>query len=198
MKVWVNGEILNADKMNTLEQSVPASATSSNGVVTFKNGAGTDLFTVTVNGSSYVKIGEDEGVVNTDKTAAQTAITLNLTASDLWTSAKIIYVSIRDKAGKRQGYCYGSDSWFINPNPVNNSATTTLATSAQFRYMYDSNGLWVASTGSTAYGVYAYDITNEGRLRVRSRYNATGSGTINGTFKVEVYALAWADGTPLT
>lgn len=48
MKTWVNGEILNADKMNTLEQSVPASATSSNGVVTFKNGAGTDLFSVEI------------------------------------------------------------------------------------------------------------------------------------------------------
>ena len=48
MKTWVNGELLNADKMNTLEQSVPASATSSNGVVTFKNGNGTDLFSVDV------------------------------------------------------------------------------------------------------------------------------------------------------
>lgn len=48
MKTWVNGELLNADKMNTLEQSVPASATSSNGVVTFKNGNGTDLFSVEV------------------------------------------------------------------------------------------------------------------------------------------------------
>lgn len=48
MKTWVNGELLNADKMNTLEQSVPASAISSNGVVTFKNGNGTDLFSVEV------------------------------------------------------------------------------------------------------------------------------------------------------
>lgn len=48
MKTWVNGELLNADKMNTLEQSVPTSATSSNGVVTFKNGNGTDLFSVEV------------------------------------------------------------------------------------------------------------------------------------------------------
>lgn len=46
MKTWVNGELVTAEKMNTLEQSIPASATSSNGVVTFKNGNGTDLFSV--------------------------------------------------------------------------------------------------------------------------------------------------------
>ena len=48
MKTWVNGELLNADKMNTLEQSVPTSATVSGGVITFKNGADNSLFTVTL------------------------------------------------------------------------------------------------------------------------------------------------------
>lgn len=54
MKTWVNGELLDATKMNTLEQSIPASATSSNGVVTFKNGNGTDLFSVAVGTWNYL------------------------------------------------------------------------------------------------------------------------------------------------
>lgn len=48
MKTWVNGEVLDAAKMNTLEQSVPVSASTANGVLTFKNGNGTDLFSVTL------------------------------------------------------------------------------------------------------------------------------------------------------
>lgn len=48
MKTWVNGEVVTSEKMNTLEQSIPASATYSNGVLTIKNGAGEILFEVTL------------------------------------------------------------------------------------------------------------------------------------------------------
>lgn len=48
MKTWVNGELLDAEKMNTLERSIPASASYANGVLTIKNGAGETLFEVTI------------------------------------------------------------------------------------------------------------------------------------------------------
>lgn len=48
MKTWVNGELLNAEKMNALEQSIPASASYANGVLTIKNGNGATLFEVTI------------------------------------------------------------------------------------------------------------------------------------------------------
>lgn len=48
MKTWVNGEVVTAEKLNTLEASVPASATFSGGVLTIKNGAGETLFEVTI------------------------------------------------------------------------------------------------------------------------------------------------------
>lgn len=48
MKTWVNGELVTADKMNTLEQSIPASASYANGVLTIKNGNGVTLFEVTI------------------------------------------------------------------------------------------------------------------------------------------------------
>lgn len=146
--------------------------------------------------SSYILLGSDEVTVNTTNTSATFVLTMNLPASDLWTSAKIIYVSVRGKAGKRQGYFYGSDCWFINPNPANNSATTSMTGTRMAWYTYDANGLWSVEIGTTWYGVFAYDITNDGRLRIRSRYNASSTLTINDTFEVKVYALAWPDGTP--
>lgn len=48
MKTWVNGELVTAEKMNTLERSIPADAVFSNGVLTIKNGAGETLFEVTI------------------------------------------------------------------------------------------------------------------------------------------------------
>ena len=48
MKTWVNGELVTADKLNTLERSIPASASYANGVLTIKNGTGETLFEVTI------------------------------------------------------------------------------------------------------------------------------------------------------
>ena len=195
MKTWVNGELLDATKMNTLEQSIPASATSANGVVTFKNGNGTDLFTVAVQGSSYVKLAEDDYTVSTSSTTSALVGYLNATSA-AWTSAKMIYVSVRDKAGKRQGYYYGGDFWFANTYPVNGS-TSKFGTRCGLAYCYDSNGEWkVSNTNSD--GLYAYDIATNGDVRLYSRYNSSTTMTMDGTYHVEVYALSWADSSPLT
>lgn len=88
MKTWVNGELLNADKMNTLEQSVPASATSSNGVVTFKNGNGTDLFSVEVGAPAPTNM-----ITNGDFSAAGAT-------TDGWSSIRPAYSSIAISGGK--------------------------------------------------------------------------------------------------
>lgn len=51
-KTWVNGELLNADKMNTIENGIYNNAVTqtseSGGVVSFKNGDGTTVFTLSL------------------------------------------------------------------------------------------------------------------------------------------------------
>ena len=47
----------------------------------------------------------------------------------------------------------------------------------------------VGTSSSTGYGVYADTVYNDGRIRIRRRYNSVSSLTIDGTYKVEVYLL---------
>lgn len=150
-------------------------------------------------GSSYVNLGETDLTVSTTNTSAVSAGSFYVDVpADLWTSSKIIFVSIRDKAGKRAGYFYGADAWFVNAHPINASGSTAYSTPARYRYTYSSAGVWTASNSVTAYGLYAYDINTSGRVRIYSRYSASDSLTINGTYHVEVYALSWPDSSPLT
>jgi hypothetical protein len=112
--------------------------------------------------------------------------------ADIWTPNDVIYVSIRDKAGKRGGYCLGSDAWFVNANAAN-GVQSNFTAAARAIYSY-ANGQY--STVSTGYGVYAGYVSHNGAVTVYTRYNAT-LGIINGTYKVEVYKLAFPDsGSP--
>lgn len=140
----------------------------------------------------YTKLAEAEFTVNTT-TGVMVGNVMVDPASDVWTSAKMIYIRVRDKAGKRNGYFLGTDTFFANPIPANEDAQTATPSSAlRYTYTYD-NDQFAAVPGSSAYGVYAYDINNSGRVRIYARYNATGSLTIDGTYKIEVYALKYPD-----
>ena len=102
-----------------------------------------------------------------------------------YTKDKIIYVRVRDKSGKRNGYFYGSDAFFMNFYKAN-GATTTLATPAVLIYRYNSDAL-AATAGQ--YGVYGYSINSSGTLTIRRRYNSSYSLTVNSTYTVDVYEL---------
>ena len=143
-------------------------------------------------GSSYTLLGETEFTVNTTAGVMVGNVMVD-SASDVWTSAKMIYIRVRDKAGKRNGYFFGTDTFFANPIPANGDAQTATPSSAlRYTYTYD-NDQFVAVPGSSAYGLYGYDINNSGRVRIYARYNATQSLTIDGTYKIEVYALKYPD-----
>lgn len=140
----------------------------------------------------YTKLVETEVAASTTSTTVTTIKEIDIApASDAWTSAYMIYIRIRDKAGKRNGYFYGSDAIFSNPHPANGSSTTAFAAPARNTYMCDSNGNYTQNV--SANGVFPYDINSSGRIRIASRYNATSSLTINGTYKIEVYALPYPD-----
>jgi hypothetical protein len=142
-------------------------------------------------GELYTKLAETEVTVNTTSTSVTVVENININpASDAWTSAHQIFVSIRDKAGKRNGHFLGADAIFSNANPANGSSAANAAP-ARNTYLYNANGEFVQN--NSGYGVFAYDINSSGRIRIASRYNATSSLTIDGTYKIEVYALPYPD-----
>lgn len=198
---WNNGDVITKTKLDNIENGIYNNAVTqvavNNGVASFKNADNTELFTLTLpDGSSYVKLGSGEFAANTTSTTAISLGEINVTASDLWTSAKMILVTVRDKAGKRAGYFLGTDAIFANPNPKNGSSTSLITNPTRLLYRVSSDNDYEVYNGTTVYGVYAYDINDSGRVRIYARYNSTYSYTINGTFLVEVWALDYPNGTP--
>ncbi len=148
-------------------------------------------------GSSWTKVAETSYQVSTTSTSAATVATWGTGHSELWTSSKWVYVRVRDTAGKRAGYFYGSDNFFPNRMVVNNSGTSN-AEGIRVILRYANTGYNTSRvTDTSGYGVYCDTVYNDGSLRIRSRYNANNSTTINGTYKVEVYLLDPPAGTTI-
>lgn len=142
--------------------------------------------------SSWTLLGSKEQNINTTSTSAGPATTISI-GSAAWTDAKIIYVRVRDKAGKRAGYFYGSDVFFVNVNAANGS-TSTFSSSVKIVYRYSTSSVWGQYVSTTGYGVYGNSITSGGVVNIYRRYNSTNSLTIDGTYVIEVYALDYPDG----
>lgn len=150
--------------------------------------------------SAWTKVAETTYSASTTSTSAVTIGTWKTGHTEIWTSEKILYIRIRDTAGKRTGYFYGFDGWFLNMYPKNNSSTTStssglvtqiwrVTSTGEYAYRY--------GYGSTSYGVYPDTIYNNGQIRIRCRYHSTYSLTINGNYKVEAYLLDPAGGVPI-
>lgn len=140
-------------------------------------------------GSSYKKIYSGEVTVNTDSTTAIIIEEIDIGASS-YTSDKLLYVKIRDKAGKRAGYFYGSDSFCANPYPAISSTTTSYGF-PKYAYRHTSDNQTLIASDS--FGVFPQQVTSAGILRINARYSATTSLTINGTYSIDVYLLDWPD-----
>lgn len=145
---------------------------------------------------TWKKIGTAEFTVNTTSTSNQEVGFVNIPLADYNNKEIIVWVHIRDKAGKRQGYFYGGDSMFFNYSLANNT-TSSVATRPLVGFNYDSTGKYVA--GASGYGVYGerlYMTSSDHKIRIYSRYNSS-YGTINGTYVVDVYALTMPSGLTL-
>jgi len=146
--------------------------------------------------SSWTKVAETNYQVSTTKTTA-TEIAIWVTGhSEIWTSNKWVWVRVRDTAGKRAGYFYGSDSVIIISKDMSG---TTSSAGIRSCIRFNSSSDYAVSVGSssTGYGVYADMIYSDGRIRIKSRYSSTASLTIDGIYKVEVYLLDPAGGVPI-
>ncbi|MBQ3404765.1 MAG: hypothetical protein IJG63_05055 [Oscillospiraceae bacterium] len=142
-------------------------------------------------GYGYTLLGSAEFTVNTTSTTELSVGAIDC-GSAAYTSQKLIYVRIRDKAGKRSGYYYGSDSFVFNRNPGRGSTDTT--TSVAICTMRYSAGAPTSLIPSTKYGIYPKSINSSGEIAINGLYNLSATSTINGTFLCEVYALDWPDG----
>lgn len=156
----------------------------------------TSLASVVVNvaGSSWTLIkSQTLASVSTTSTSNATAGTITLDSS-AFTKDDIIWVHVRDTAGKRAGYFYGSDAIFVNANKANGS-TSTFTAPGVTTIRYSTSSQYASYTG--AYGVWGYSITSGGTLTVRKRYNSNYSLTVNGDYKVDVYKLTPPSGMTL-
>jgi len=143
--------------------------------------------------SPWTKLAEQDFTVSTSSTSATDVGTISAGA-EAWTSAKMVYVRLRDKAGKRNGYFYGSDVFFINEKAANEQ-TTDLTTMAGHVNSYN-NDAWVGlgfNMSGYGYGVYAAKLKNNGDVVIEAKYNSNNSRTIDGTYHVEIYTLEWPD-----
>ena len=131
---------------------------------------------------TYTLLGYDEFEVSTDSTSEISVGSISA-GEDLISKDKIIFVKIYDKAGKRNGHFYMSSAWMQTPTPIESSRGT-----------FGRNGVYLTSTTvasfTTKNGVYASDVSANGDVSIKAKYSAS-TGTIDGTFAVEVYAIDW-------
>ena len=147
-------------------------------------------------GSNWTLLASTDFTVNTTSTSNTSVGNITLNLSDYNDYQTILWVHIRDKAGKRTGYFYGSDTMFFHYNLANNS---TGASSIRAVVLFNVNSTGSYSETATAYGVYAhrlYYTSSNHYVQIYSRYNSS-YGTINGTFKVDVYKLTMPSGMTL-
>lgn len=176
----------------------PTTATASDvasGKIFFLANATQSVGTASGGGSTnWTLLHQEDISANTTTTSASSLKSIT-GITGAWDDSVIIYCRIRDKAGARAGYFYGSDTFWINWQKANNS-TTAPTTAGRIIHRYTSSNTWAQYVGATTtgYGVYGYDISSAGRVRIYQRYSSNYSLTINGTYRVQIYSLTYPDG----
>lgn len=151
-------------------------------------------------GSSYTLIHSEEFQLTYSSTTAATATTIALGSSG-WFANAVLYVKVRDKAGRRNGYFLGTDSYIMNYQAANNAASNLTAGSGLV-HSQKSDGTvnTVSGSMSSLQGLYPYSLAADGTLTMRKRYNASNTLTIDSTYIIEIYKLDYApnQGDPYT
>ena len=148
-------------------------------------------------GSNWTKIATQDFSVNTTSTSNASVGDITLPLGDYNQSNNIVWVHIRDKAGKRNGYFYGSDTIFFNFQLANNN-TNSLSIRPVINFRVNSDGTYTGAV--SAYGVYGYCLyytSSKHYVTIYRRYNSSTTLTINGTFQCDVYVLTTPSGFTL-
>lgn len=172
----------------TIASNAASASDIASGKLAYVNGV---LLTGTASGggSSWELMGSKELTISTTSTSNTNQG--DITCSGAYTKDAVIWVRIRDKAGAKAGYMFGTDTLFFNANKAN-SSTSTYSTKITNVIRYSTSSQWGCYTGN--YGVYGYSISNAGKILIYSRYNSNNTLTINGTYVIEVYKLSLPSG----
>ena len=195
--------LFNEVTVNVPSTTISPLSVTANGTYTAPSGTAYSPVTVNVSGgggaSSWTKVCETSYQVNTTSASSATVATWATGHSEIWTSDKIVYVRIRDTAGKRAGYFYGTDNFFINPYPKNGATISSSTTAARYIHRCETNEQYAAYSlgASNGYGVYLRTVYSDGRIIIGARYSSAYSLTIDGTYSVEVYLLDPPTGAPI-
>lgn len=140
-------------------------------------------------GGGWTLLASDEFTVNTSSTSYTEIDTIEVGVNS---PDSIYLITVYDKSGKRNGYFYGSESFFVFDKITN---TNGFGGGMYHRYANSTMGSY-ANTASSGYGVYCRTLsysTNTGKLTasICSRYNATYSLTVNSNYEVKVYSCKW-------
>lgn len=152
---------------------------------TASGGGGTPLVTL---------VASAEYTVSTTDTSASAVGTIQCDTS-IYTKNSIIWVHVRDTAGARNGYFYGSDVFFVNTNAAS-GGTNAFAIPARVT-IRSGIGQQKSIYSGTGYGVYGYSITKTGGVNIQRRYNSSNSKTINGTYLVQVLKIDMPEGVEM-
>lgn len=140
-------------------------------------------------GSSYTLLYEEDVEVSS---ATGTVIVVKEIAVDGIYTSDLLFVRIRDKAGRRQGYFLESEAYIANPNPVN--GITSIFSTVGRNTIYDDNGAFKVDNGMYGgFGVFVDVIESADTITISAR---TGRGNVGGTYHVAIYKLSLPDGTP--
>ena len=154
-------------------------------------------------GSSWTHIWHTERTLQNTGTTSQTFyLTVEDTTGKYADKGTILYIRIRDMAGPRAGYFFGTDSIVISISPT----ASTCRLVSTFEGLSDSGGVVITSSSSTqspattSYGVFLNQpptrslTENNLRIGYRARSN---SWVVDGTFSIDVFAADSPTGYPL-
>lgn len=118
-----------------------------------------------------------------------------ISLSEDWAAGKLVYVKIRDKAGPRQGYFYGSDSWFPCFSSITGSGSAGMKNAGVVGYSLGSgtDALSINGGNNAFYGLFVGKYKRD-EIVINHQYSSSYSRTINGTYTIEVYLLDYAPG----
>ena len=140
----------------------------------------------------WTKIASDEIEVSTDSTTQASAGEIEIPDFD---HNKILWVRIRDKAGPRNGYFYGSDAFFLDYWAANGGTTSGGAIKGLICLGVNDSGDY---TGASSVGVWPYSIktTDPKKITLYKKY-AASTGTVDGTYSVDVYTITPPEDAPI-
>lgn len=134
--------------------------------------------------SPWTKLAEQDFEISTTSTSEISVGSISVPEiGAIWAAkSKYIVVFARDKAGKRNGHYYGTETYRLNS--TNLGQTVCVKSDGAYDY------------SNYTYGIYPSSINQDSTsVSINAKY-ASKFGAMDGTFHVEVWTLDYPEGVP--